>query len=517
MCLVIVCKSGTDKYAKIVKKAIENSSVTNTDGMGFAFKRASTKRVYLSKGYKNVDAIWSELQSHKLKAKDELVIHLRNGNKGSLGVSMCHPFVCNLDVKEVMTANDKYVHDMVAVHNGTFYGYSEHNGFHSDTFNICNELFAIPEIQQLIKRNLPLFESSFRRVLGTNKLAFLFPDENQSLITIGNYVEKDGYLFSNDSYKDKTVINRGGYNGYSQYDYGYDHDRFGRNNHFNKSQNYYDAIGADEEYDDITDDMPFNTSSSSLNLIGRDIDELIGADEEEENLTYDPITNTFKAPLLGKDYQYSGEGIGDICFPTTVLAEDEFTCRGTGIRYRKLGNAYIPEQYKGNDQNKFIRVVVNEFNNPDLEFCAEIDDKDRGIEKYTYYILQEYEMGDDLNQDTDAPTLHTLIEKYEDAKGNKSLIYVSTDFLLRNFRVCYAQKVKRKYMDYFFLLSKFVLTKTTLVQVKKFLEADTHRTEDSVQFRGEPVKKASLYMFYFDLLKHLYPTDYKQKLTAFSV
>lgn len=521
MCLIIVCGKSTDKYAKIVRRAIENSSVTNTDGMGFAFKRASTKRVYLSKGYKNVDAIWNELVRHKLKNNDELVIHLRNGNKGSTGVPMCHPFVCNLDVKEIMTANDKYVHDMVAVHNGTFYGYSDHNSFHSDTFNICNELFSIPEIQQLIKRDVALFESSFKRVLLTNKLAFLFPDEAQSIITIGKYIEDQGYLFSNESYKNKKIINRGGYQSYDSYEYGEynNYNRYGGADYY-KNQAYYDNLTDEEyeEYDDTIDDASFSTGLSShntaLTIIEKDVDELFGVEEKEENLTYDPTTGSFKANLISGEYSYSGDNINDVCFPTHVAPEDEFTCSGTGIRYRRLGNAYIPEQYKGPHQSNHIRVAVNEFNNPDLEFIALIDDVKRDVEKDSYYIMTEYEFE---STETDAPVLHTLVDKYEKTNGTKSLIFLTTEYLLKNFKVVYSKNVLRKYNDYFFLLSRFTLTKTTLVQLVKFLKADNHRTEDAVIFRGEPVKKSSLYMFYYDLLKHLYPEEYKSKLNLFSV
>ena len=95
MCLAILAPKGVSKNKKILFDAIENAAFTNDDGMGYAFKRNSTKKVYISKGYTEVDKIIESIKSKNLKDEDELIVHLRFGNKGDVNAEMCHPFVCS--------------------------------------------------------------------------------------------------------------------------------------------------------------------------------------------------------------------------------------------------------------------------------------------------------------------------------------------------------------------------------------------------------------------------------------
>lgn len=493
MCLAMALKKGTKKYEDLIYNAIKNSSETNTDGIGYAFKRASTKKVYISKGYKNVDAVWEQLLTHKLKEDDELIIHLRNGNKGTTNVAMCHPFVCHTDKEEVMS-NDQYVHNMVMIHNGTFQNYSDYNSYYSDTFNIATEFFSIPEIQTLMKRDLALFESSFRRVLGSNKLVFLFPDEATPLITIGKFIEKDGYLFSNESYKDKTVVDYGGSN------YLPAHRRY---NGF-RNQAYYDGFGYDDEYDEYDDISTIGESNSfekNLTVVG----------DEEDDLPFATDNVAGRSELVSRAHHYSGAVSTDILFPTSVAKQDEFLCGGSGVKYRRLGNAYIPEQYSG-DQFQSIRVRVNEFNYGDFEFVSQVVDTARDIEKFCYYVMDDYETGGDM-LDTEAPSLHRLKRKYSKVDQTyDTYVYVTTEYILKNFRVSYIIENQRKYKDYFYLLSRLPLTKVTLVHMQKFINKDSHKLNDTVKFRGHMVKKCAVLVFYYDLLKQIFPTEYRTKL-----
>src|SRR5690606_5606269 len=108
MCLAIVAGKNTDKNSDFLMDAIVAGSISNRDGMGFAFKRNSTKKVYISKGYKEVSALIDTIKSKKLGEQDELLIHARIGNKGAVNEKMCHPFVISNKEEEILL-NDKYV------------------------------------------------------------------------------------------------------------------------------------------------------------------------------------------------------------------------------------------------------------------------------------------------------------------------------------------------------------------------------------------------------------------------
>lgn len=208
MCLAIVAPMGTDKSSKFLVDAIREGSRNNGDGMGFAYKRNSTKKVFLSKGYSSVDKLIEAIYSKKLKEQDELIVHARIGNKGEVNSQMCHPFVCSKDDEEVKML-EGFVDKPVLIHNGTFYKYSIHNSRYSDTFFFARDFMSIKGVQNFLKEDKDSFKKLFEDHIETSRVALLFPDDT-SLITLGNFIEEQGYLFSNKGYKEYTR-NIGGY------------------------------------------------------------------------------------------------------------------------------------------------------------------------------------------------------------------------------------------------------------------------------------------------------------------
>lgn len=173
MCLIAVSPKGTQKYSEFFLNGIRKAAVTNTDGIGYSFKRSGSNRVWIAKGFKDVEKFITCLKHKRLKDNDELVVHLRIGNKGAKNTDMNHPFVLSNKPDEILT-NDSYVNAITMCHNGTFYDYGDYNSIFSDTFFFVKDFMSVPEIQQLLKRSSTEFKAVFKGILRSNRLALYF-------------------------------------------------------------------------------------------------------------------------------------------------------------------------------------------------------------------------------------------------------------------------------------------------------------------------------------------------------
>src|SRR5882757_4865587 len=153
MCLVIIAKSGVSKNSDFLIEAIRKGAISNTDGIGYTFKKMNKNgQVWISKGFKQVEEFINTLRSKRLKDQDELIIHLRIGNKGATNTAMNHPFVLS-NTEEIILSNNKFVEAPTMVHNGTFTEFSTYNSQFSDTYNFVQRFMFIPEMQSLLIRD----------------------------------------------------------------------------------------------------------------------------------------------------------------------------------------------------------------------------------------------------------------------------------------------------------------------------------------------------------------------------
>jgi predicted glutamine amidotransferase len=223
MCLIIVAPKGTNKYSELIDSAINNGAESNDDGYGYAVKFNSDSRVYISKGFTEVDKLKESIKSKQLTLEDELVIHFRIGTSGKKDANNCHPFVLSESQGEILTL-EGFVDKPIVAHNGVFGAYTNNNSDYSDTYHFVKGFMGVPELINILKRDDELFKALFDKVINTNKLAFLFPDRD--FTTIGNFISDEGYLFSNGGYNDYRVKNVGGKETYNHYNKHYDYDDF---------------------------------------------------------------------------------------------------------------------------------------------------------------------------------------------------------------------------------------------------------------------------------------------------
>ena len=469
MCLITVCPKGTSKYSDMLVEALKTAATTNTDGMGFMYKKHTTKKVFLSKGYKTIEGLIKSLKSHRLKDNDELVIHQRIGNKGAKNEDMCHPFIVT-DIDEQIVKNHTYSDFPTMVHNGTFHSYSKNNSDFSDTFFFIRDFIYRPELLLLLKNDLDFFKKIFTNTLQQNRLCFLFPNEDTELIKIGEYKEDEGYFFSNESYKNKHIRNVGGVS-YPSEDF---HSR-------RFMGGWYDQ----EDYDEYDDESDYAVSSgwNQPNVV------------PGKQLAL-PTTTEFNG------YKEANIKLGDIVVNSGVTVE----CERSHVKFRLYMDMWIPERYVTMNQFRAVRFNPTEFNFTDFRFLSIAADDDMGLEKDTYYKMIHY---DDSSKKGGSEGLHILTRCYSIGSKASDPIYVPGYRLPSLFEITPITEKLDKYMGYYMLCSQLNISKTMLKKVDKLMSINNYKSKPTLSFRGiENIPPAAMSLFHLLLIKNLYVKTY---------
>ncbi len=217
MCLISFAPEGTDKYSKKFIEGIKKGATNNTDGFGYAYWLPGEEQIHFDKKFQSVETLLEALEKLKLPNESKLVVHSRNGNKGAKDVFNAHPFIVSETLEDEYTIQGE-TDKPILVHNGTFFGYNDKDNIHSDTYLFVKKFLAIPEVLSILKRDINLFRDLFDNKISTNKLIIMF--SNGQTKVIGNFIEDELYLFSNDTYKYTYVKDVGGH---TSYNYGHSH------------------------------------------------------------------------------------------------------------------------------------------------------------------------------------------------------------------------------------------------------------------------------------------------------
>lgn len=207
MCVIIVAPKGIEKKSKFLIEAIKVASITNKDGIGFMYKEGDS--ILLEKGFKTADAAIEALNNMEMSdAAGILAIHLRIGNKGAVNAEMCHPFVCSEEAKEVTVTSAIVTDKPVLMHNGTFTNIPLPSG-KSDTHEFAHKFMSETKVSDLFYSDPELFSKIGAPILGLSRVIIFYPD-NRDFQKVGNWIEDEGYLFSNTTYKNSNIRNIGG-------------------------------------------------------------------------------------------------------------------------------------------------------------------------------------------------------------------------------------------------------------------------------------------------------------------
>ena len=199
MCIIAIKRAGIPfPDEKVFKTMFEN----NSDGAGFMYNY--NNRVIIQKGYMTYQTFIHALKllAEKVDIQNtSVVFHFRIATHGSVCQGLCHPFPLTHKIPVLKHQNTAC--RIGIVHNGII-PIKPRNGI-SDTMEyIASRLTKI-------ERECPEFYKSKKKrkaILAeiNSKMAFLDCDGN--VYTVGNFINDNDILYSNDSYKERDYLFR---------------------------------------------------------------------------------------------------------------------------------------------------------------------------------------------------------------------------------------------------------------------------------------------------------------------
>lgn len=198
MCIIVVKPAGVEFPTwKTLQTCFEN----NSDGAGIMWNGADGK-VHISKGYMEYGKFRKALKKVKREVTDEtaVVMHFRIKTHGEVSKECCHPFPVEgkLDLlRELEMATEFGV-----AHNGILLG-MDTNAKKSDTMDyVMRVLYPLRKMSGENWLHDKYVRSVVESTLQDCRLAII--DGNGDLVTVGNFTEENGVLYSNNTYKQKT-------------------------------------------------------------------------------------------------------------------------------------------------------------------------------------------------------------------------------------------------------------------------------------------------------------------------
>ena len=225
MCVIVAKKMGIELPSK---KILENCFDVNPDGAGLMYVNEN-KKIVIEKGFMTFEAFYKKLKELDKKydlKKKALVMHFRITTQGGTSPENCHPFPITDDEKK-LKATYLECNDVAFAHNGiiSLYSMRDDKGM-SDTMLLSKEL-----LYPLFNYNKKFYKQEHNQelieeIIGTDKIAFL--DNEEKIITIGEFKEDEGVLYSNLNHKKNYNYYKYNYNDYYNYD-NYSYNNY--NNH----------------------------------------------------------------------------------------------------------------------------------------------------------------------------------------------------------------------------------------------------------------------------------------------
>lgn len=202
MCIAIGKLKGVDVPSKeTLRTCFEN----NNDGAGFAF--AYNNMVHIKKGYMDFEGFWNAFHAYdeKYHFKDlGVLIHFRIATHGSRDASMTHPFPVTSDdgaLKKI-----EYHSDYAVVHNGII----------SLTSSTANRALGLSDTAIFIKDYLTPISYNYNWFYTKTNMELIYKlidskmailNSNGDIIFTNGFVEDNGVMYSNNTYKENRVRN----------------------------------------------------------------------------------------------------------------------------------------------------------------------------------------------------------------------------------------------------------------------------------------------------------------------
>lgn len=194
MCIIAIKPKNKDLQDK---ETLKTCFTRNSDGSGYMFVHDGA--VEIKKGYMTFDEFYKDLINdyNKYNLKNQnLVMHFRIGTSGQSKVGCTHPFAITNDYDKL---NETRIKSNIGVcHNGIISNYNDRNGKYSDT-----QIYIAKVLTPLIKLNINSYKFKDIQTIikDTTNSKWAILDKFDDVYTIGDFVEDNGYLYSNSTYK----------------------------------------------------------------------------------------------------------------------------------------------------------------------------------------------------------------------------------------------------------------------------------------------------------------------------
>jgi len=208
MCIIAIKPAGVKMPAA---STIENMWYNNNDGAGFMYAKGGD--VHIRKGFMTLSAFKDAIKKLEKEVdvvNTPIVLHFRITTHGGTSPGNTHPFPVTEKVPLLQMTKSKA--PLAVAHNGIINIKPSQKGI-SDTME-----YIISQLAPLYQLKKDFYRQSAGKKLVYNfiksKMAFL--DGAGRIETVGDFItDKDGLLYSNNSYKARTI-----YHNWDLWDYG---------------------------------------------------------------------------------------------------------------------------------------------------------------------------------------------------------------------------------------------------------------------------------------------------------
>jgi predicted glutamine amidotransferase len=197
MCIIVIKPAGKKLPATAT---IENCWYNNNDGAGLMYAAGGT--VHIQKGYmtlKSFKAALKRLEKDIDTISTPIVLHFRITTHGGTSSGNTHPFPVTEKLPLLQMTKSRA--PLAVAHNGTIDIKPSQKDI-SDTMEyIINQLAPLYQL----KKDFYKQPAGLQLIYNAIKSKMVFMDGSGYIATVGNFTTVDGILYSNTSYKARTV------------------------------------------------------------------------------------------------------------------------------------------------------------------------------------------------------------------------------------------------------------------------------------------------------------------------
>jgi len=195
MCIIVVKPKNKEIQDK---KILERCFAINRDGAGYMYVNKE-KKVVIKKGFMTFEdfykSVMKDYEENNLE-KQNLIMHFRIGTSGKNKLGCTHPFPITDNMNDLELTSCKT--NIGICHNGIIQGFNSYANQYSDT-----ELYIATVITPIIRLNLQAykFKDVQELILKTTNSKWAILDKNDKYYLIGQFIEDNGYFYSNESFR----------------------------------------------------------------------------------------------------------------------------------------------------------------------------------------------------------------------------------------------------------------------------------------------------------------------------